>query len=219
MLPFDTRTQADEVRTRTGALLWHSGIYEQASAWDSLEFYARVRRLPKVARQACIKELLCRMGLWERRREPLGKWGQVYDRANLDSAEAFVAFHKRALQESLSRWHAVFDAAYRTLPLIDEDRQAFFVDHCLVQLETIIGLHTWCYHLCLAVEAQEKGVHRDPIAKQLRLAIYAMEKLLLDRQKAEHGKWRHWYRGDKKMNLPAVLARTRALTQGTADTS
>ena len=35
VLDFDTRTQADEVRARTGALLEHSGIYEQLSAEDN----------------------------------------------------------------------------------------------------------------------------------------------------------------------------------------
>ena len=40
VLGFDTQTQADEVRTRTGALLEHSGLYEQLSAEDNLEFYA-----------------------------------------------------------------------------------------------------------------------------------------------------------------------------------
>jgi len=46
VLGFDTRTQADEVRTRTGALLEHSGIYEHLSAEDNLEFYGRVWHLP-----------------------------------------------------------------------------------------------------------------------------------------------------------------------------
>ena len=52
VLGFDTRTQADEVRTRTGALLEHPGIYEQLSAEDNLEFYGRVWRLPAAERQA-----------------------------------------------------------------------------------------------------------------------------------------------------------------------
>jgi ABC-2 type transport system ATP-binding protein len=41
VLGYDTRTQADEVRARTGALLEHSGLYEQLSAEDNLEFYGR----------------------------------------------------------------------------------------------------------------------------------------------------------------------------------
>lgn len=76
VLGFDTRTQADEVRTRTGALLEHPGLYEQLSAEDNLEFYGRVYRLPVAERQARIKELLTHMGLWERRKDSAGKWSK-----------------------------------------------------------------------------------------------------------------------------------------------
>ena len=76
VLGFDTRTQADEIRTRTGALLEHSGIYEQLSAEDNLEFYGRVWRLPASERQGRIKELLTHMGVWERRKERVGTWSK-----------------------------------------------------------------------------------------------------------------------------------------------
>jgi ABC-2 type transport system ATP-binding protein len=76
VLGFDTRAQADEVRTRTGALLEHTGIYEQLSAEDNLEFYGRAWRLPKAERQARIKELLTDMGLWERRCDRAGTWSR-----------------------------------------------------------------------------------------------------------------------------------------------
>jgi ABC-2 type transport system ATP-binding protein len=76
VLGFDTRTQADEVRTRTGALLEHAGIYEQLTAEDNLEFYGRVWRLPVAERRARIKELLTHMSLWERRKEKAGTWSR-----------------------------------------------------------------------------------------------------------------------------------------------
>ncbi len=76
VLGFDSRTQAQEVRTRTGALLEHSGIYEQLSAEDNLEFYGRAWRMPEAERRARIEELLADMGLWERRKEPAGTWSR-----------------------------------------------------------------------------------------------------------------------------------------------
>jgi len=76
VLGFDTKTQPDEIRARTGALLEHSGIYEQLSAEDNLEFYGRVWRMPTGQRQARIRELLTHIGLWERRKEPAGKWSK-----------------------------------------------------------------------------------------------------------------------------------------------
>ncbi len=76
VLGFDTRTQADEVRTHSGALLEHPGLYEQMSAEENLEFYGRVWRLSCGERQARIKELLTHFGLWERRRERVDKWSR-----------------------------------------------------------------------------------------------------------------------------------------------
>lgn len=76
VLGFDSRKQPDEVRARTGALLEYNGIYEQMSAEDNLEFYARIWRLPTAERQVRIKELLTQMGLWERRKELAGKWSK-----------------------------------------------------------------------------------------------------------------------------------------------
>lgn len=76
VLGFDTRTQADEVRTHTGALLEHSGIYEQMTAEENLEFYGRIWRLSRSQRQTRIKELLTHMDLWERRKERAGDWSR-----------------------------------------------------------------------------------------------------------------------------------------------
>ena len=76
VLGFDTLSQADQVRTECGALLEHTGVYEQMSAEDNLEFYGRIWRLPREERQARIKELLSHIGLWERRKDPVAKWSR-----------------------------------------------------------------------------------------------------------------------------------------------
>ncbi len=76
VLGFDTRTQGDAIRRLSGALLEHAGLYERLSAEDNLEFYARIWRLPPARRQARIRELLERLGLWDRRRECVGSWSR-----------------------------------------------------------------------------------------------------------------------------------------------
>jgi ABC-2 type transport system ATP-binding protein len=76
VLGFDTRTHADNIRQRSGALLEHSGLYERLSAEDNLEFYGRVWHMSKADRQARIQELLIGMGLWERRKEAVGTWSR-----------------------------------------------------------------------------------------------------------------------------------------------
>ena len=76
VLGFDTQTQSDQVRARTGALLEYTGIYEQMSAEDNLEFYARAFRMTKTERKARIQELLTQMGVWERRNDRAGTWSR-----------------------------------------------------------------------------------------------------------------------------------------------
>ncbi len=124
--------------------------------------------------------------------------------------EEMLNFYTPALESSLENWRAAYDAAFRALPCVDEARQQFFIDHFVVQIEIMLGLYGWCHQLCLAAWA---GLDGEPEARleYLREAVFKLEKLLLDRTKAEHGKWQHWYRGDRKMNLPGVLEKTRAL--------
>jgi len=76
VLDFDVRTQADEIRSRTGALLEHPGLYERLRAEDNLEFYGRIWQTPAAARRARIKEILTHLGLWERRKEIAGRWSR-----------------------------------------------------------------------------------------------------------------------------------------------
>src|SRR5579863_3330127 len=66
VLGFDTRAQANEIRTRIGALLEFAGLYERLSAEDNLDFYGRIYRMPAADRQARIKELLTHLDLWDR---------------------------------------------------------------------------------------------------------------------------------------------------------
>jgi ABC-2 type transport system ATP-binding protein len=73
---FDTRTEADLIRAQTGALLEHTGVYENLSAEDNLEFYGRIYHLPPRHRKIRIQELLEEMDLWERRKDLAGSWSR-----------------------------------------------------------------------------------------------------------------------------------------------
>lgn len=76
ILGFDTQTEAEKIRARTGAMLEHTGIYEQLSAEDNLEFFGRTFHIPAGERQARTRELLSHMGLWERRKDRAGLWSR-----------------------------------------------------------------------------------------------------------------------------------------------
>lgn len=74
VLGLDTRTKADEVRKRCGALLEYNGLYERLSAADNLDYYGRIWHMSRTERNARIQQLLTPLELYDRRAEPIGRW-------------------------------------------------------------------------------------------------------------------------------------------------
>ena len=56
VLGFDTRSHGAEIRSQTGVLLEHSGLYENMTATDNLEFYGKAHRLSPKKRRDRQKE-------------------------------------------------------------------------------------------------------------------------------------------------------------------
>jgi ABC-2 type transport system ATP-binding protein len=67
VLGLDPRAQGHEVREALGVLLENDGLYDRLTAWQNLEFHARIRRLEGADRVRRLEELLKACGLWERR--------------------------------------------------------------------------------------------------------------------------------------------------------
>ena len=76
VLGYDTRSDGTQIREKSGALLEHSGVYEQLTAEDNLEFYARAWQIPPGLRGRRIEELLKSCGLWSRRTDRVGSWSR-----------------------------------------------------------------------------------------------------------------------------------------------
>ena len=76
VLGYDPRAQSIEIRRRCGVLLEHSGLIERLTAVENLDLYGRICRLPRTVRRARIEELLGRIGLWDRREEPVRGWSR-----------------------------------------------------------------------------------------------------------------------------------------------
>ena len=76
VLGFNTQKESNQIRSQSGALLEHTGVYERLSALDNLEFYGRIYRIPTPQRRTRIKQLLTEMGLWERRDDQAGSWSR-----------------------------------------------------------------------------------------------------------------------------------------------
>jgi len=76
VLGFDTMTEADRIRERSGAVLDFCSLYDHLSALENLEFYGRIWRISATDRRARARELLGRLGLWERRGELVHGWSR-----------------------------------------------------------------------------------------------------------------------------------------------
>ena len=72
----------------------------------------------------------------------------------------------------------------------------------------MLGLYHWALGCGRARQALAAG-DRNGAKAALRHGVFALEKLLEDRRKAEHPPFENWYRGDTKMNLPRCLEKTR----------
>ena len=146
----DTRTHADRIRERCGALLEHTGLYERLSAEDNLDFTGEVWHIPAADRQARIHELLDGVGLWERRQETVANWSRGMKQK---LAVARVLFHRPELvflDEPTSGLDPVSAAALR------EDLQNLAQQHGVTVFLTTHNL-TEAEKLCQQVAVIRKG--------------------------------------------------------------
>ncbi len=117
VLGFDTMTQANEIRSKAGALLEHSGVYERLSAIDNLEYFGRIWKMSAADRRARSKELLERMGLWERRNDKVGKWSKGMKTKACggqdDISQPSISIPRRADLRARSRCSSRIKGGYR----------------------------------------------------------------------------------------------------------
>ena len=76
VLGYDIESQGQAIRDHCGALLEHNGLYERMTAYENLEFFARIFLLSPAKRKDRIHELLTHLSLWDRRNELVGTWSK-----------------------------------------------------------------------------------------------------------------------------------------------
>jgi ABC-2 type transport system ATP-binding protein len=76
VLGYDTGSEGQQIRSRVGALLEHTGLYEQLNAVENLNFFARIWHIPKHERYDRIRNVLVDAGLWDRKDEPVARWSR-----------------------------------------------------------------------------------------------------------------------------------------------
>jgi len=142
VLGCDVVREADRIRERSGALLEHTGLYERLSAEDNLDYYARIARMREGDRRARIRELLVQADLWDRRREPVGRWSRGM-KQKLAVARALV--HRPSLvflDEPTGGLDPVAAAAFRhdLAGMVTRDGiTVFLTTHNLTEAEKLCG--------------------------------------------------------------------------------
>lgn len=116
------------------------------------------------------------------------------------------------LADALATAIARLDRTIAQQAIVDrqpEPRRGFHTFHLMLQARMLRHEYAWLRHLLLVPDDRS----------HLQEAIAELGALLMARTAAEMGKWEHWYRGDRKVNLPALLERTRRLSSRSASHS
>jgi hypothetical protein len=105
-------------------------------------------------------------------------------------------------QKKLARAIADLDALVAEYPAeeLAAAERAFYDVHFLTQ--TKMWRELYAFYLALIQTAD------DP--QRLADAEEALQRFLEVREAAARGKWKGWYRGDKKVNVPELLKKTQA---------
>lgn len=113
-----------------------------------------------------------------------------------------------ALEQGIRDFEDSYAALAQAYRAVQPAGRPFFRDLLLVQEEIMLGLYHWALS-CGAARQRLAAGDRKAAADALRHGVFALEKLLEDRRKAEHPPFENWYRGDTKMNMPGALENTR----------
>lgn len=130
---------------------------------------------------------------------------------DFDNTDDFIAYYLHAAETGLKRFKAFYHQAMAVRRCVPEARKGFFTNNLLVQTEIMIGLYTWVKALCLAAQNRRSGGEDAAYEDHICEGVYALEKILLDREKALNGKWAHWYDGDTLMDIAGDAALTAGL--------
>ncbi len=87
----------------------------------------------------------------------------------------------------------------------------FFRANLLAQHQMLLGLNRWLEAVILARFAADEG-NKQAMETHLQRALQHLQQVQAAQAIASEGeKWQHWYRGDRKMNIAEMIARTDAM--------
>lgn len=86
------------------------------------------------------------------------------------------------------------------IPHLTADERKFLESNLMSSLDLMLGLETWLEAVLHARIAAGSSQMAD-VEANLKRAVAAFDQMQRGQQRVATGKWKDWYRGDKKMNL------------------
>lgn len=116
------------------------------------------------------------------------------------------------LQQQLDALEKVRTMAKDVEGKLTGQSQAFFTANLVAQANILYGIGNWLRACLQAQIALTEAQDMQQAHKHLQAALAALEPVETGKALAATGKWKDWYRGDKKMNLDEVRERTEEIT-------
>lgn len=112
-----------------------------------------------------------------------------------------------AIEKQLAGLEKCFNLIPEVKSELSGDTLRFFENNYEAQVLILAGITEWLQNILEANIALQNGVETT-LRQHLQEALSSLDKVKQGKTLASRGKWEHWYRGDKKMNMPSVEQRT-----------
>jgi hypothetical protein len=119
--------------------------------------------------------------------------------------EKVLLYCNKNFPQAAQKWRDVYALLYKARSKVAPERREFYDDHILLQAEFMLSLYEWLNDLWNVCKTGDEAYVRE--------AASILERYLVSRSRAEHGKWENWFRGDIEMNIPEVLRKTKCLLE------
>ena len=115
------------------------------------------------------------------------------------------------LLQQIEKLEATGNRIAQVEPQIAGAPLSFFKANLVAQHQMLLGLNRWLEAIILAQFAADES-NSQATATHLQRAIQHLQQVQAAQAIASAGeKWQHWYRGDRKMNIVEMIARTDAI--------
>jgi hypothetical protein len=120
--------------------------------------------------------------------------------------DKILDFCGKNFPQAVEKWREAYASLYTARNKIAAGRREFYDDHILLQAEFMLSLNEWLNFLWM--------IYKTGNPAHITAATSALERYLVSRHRAEHGKWKNYYRGDLQMNIPELVEKTKVLLAG-----